>query len=199
MSGEELRKLRDEVGLNKEIPKKYEEPILLALSFYPELKPLKIRFKLTDKHPVPYGTTPTAGSFFRSPSKRIYDITLLEEAKGPEYYALFKNISPEAQIAVIGHELVHIIQYNSLSSFQLIKMMILYFFPFYKRKIERDADNGAIKHRLGKKLYEHAVYIRNIPGYLEKRPEINRYYLKPDEILQFIFQFKEFNKKINDA
>src|SRR4051794_22944838 len=105
MTSKEISILKKEVGLNKVIPSKYEKPILKALSAYPELKHIRIHFKLTSKHPVPYGTTPTFASLFRKAGKRIYYITILEEAQEPERSALFRNLPEEAQIAVIAHEL----------------------------------------------------------------------------------------------
>jgi hypothetical protein len=51
-----------------------------------------------------------------------------------------------------------------------------------RRKLERAADKGAIFHGCGKGLLQHAIYLRSIPGYTEKRPEIETDYLKPAEI-----------------
>jgi hypothetical protein len=168
---------------NKKIVKKYEEPILTALRSYPELKDVCIHFKLTKKHPMPYTTTPTFASMFKPAGKRIYVITLAEEASGPEEKALFRNLYPECQVAVIAHELVHVIQYNSMSVKELLKTIFSYPLPFKKRQLERDADKGAIEHGFGDHLYKHAQYIRSIPGYIQQRPEFNQYYLQPFEIL----------------
>lgn len=41
-----LTKLQSEFGTNKILPKGYEVQALLALSHYPELKDIKIKFKL---------------------------------------------------------------------------------------------------------------------------------------------------------
>ncbi|MCW3076695.1 MAG: hypothetical protein JWO32_1304 [Bacteroidetes bacterium] len=174
------------IKMNKVIPLQYEKPILTALAAYPELTSTHIHFKLTDKHPVPYGTTPTLGSLFKPPHKRIYYITLLEESQPPELAALFKNLSFEAQVAVIAHELVHVVQFNSCSAANLLKTMLMYPLPAFKKKLERGADTGAIEHGFGSALYSHAVHLRSIPGYEEKRPEINKYYLKPGEILELL-------------
>jgi hypothetical protein len=168
---------------NKKIIKKYEEPILTALRSYPELKDVCIHFKLVKKHPAPYSTSPSFRSLFASKDKRVYHIYLLEEASGPEEKALFKNLTFEGQVAVIAHELVHVIQFHSCSRAELIKTALQYPLPGKKREMERGADKGAIEHGFGKHLYEHAVYIRSIPGYIQKRPELNMYYLQPFEIL----------------
>jgi hypothetical protein len=174
--------IQNKWGMNKVIPDKYAKPILTALSHYPELNYARIYFKLTDQHPVPYGTTPTFLSLFRRPAKRIYYITLLEKSNSPEEAALYKNLPYEGQVAVIAHELMHVLQFNNCTVSELLKVMLLYPLPFFKKKIERGADVGAIQHGFGEQLYKHAVYLRSIHGYTRKRPDINKYYLKPDEI-----------------
>lgn len=186
MTRQEILDLKKQFGINKVIPAKYEIAILSALSAFPELKTTRIHFKLTNHHSVPYGTTPTFASLFKPAHKRIYYVTLLEEAKEPERGALFRNLPHEAQVAVIAHELTHVVQFNSQSVPVLLKTMLLYPVPFFKKIIERGADKGAIEHGYGRELYKHAVYLRNIPGYVEKRPAIDKYYLKPYEILEII-------------
>jgi hypothetical protein len=90
------------------------------------------------------------------------------------------------QAAVIAHELVHVLQFNARSRKEMLKLFLTYPFPSRKRKLERGADIGAINRGFGEGLYAHAIYIRSIPGYLQKRPDINKYYLKPDEILKLL-------------
>jgi hypothetical protein len=181
-----LEKLRSDFGRNKLIPPQYELPILLALSKFPELKTTRIVFMLRKKHPVPYGTTPSPASFFKPKDQRTYVITILEQAKKPTYDALFKNLPFRAQVGVIGHELTHVVQYNSMSVPQLLKNCLSAFLPPVRDKMEKGADLGAIQNGLGKELYALATYIRKIPGYVQKRKEINKYYLKPFEILKFL-------------
>jgi hypothetical protein len=177
--------------MNKVIPVRYEAPILKALSAYPDLERVHIHFKLTSKHPVPYGTTPAISSLFRPARKRVYYITLLEEAAPPEHEALFKNLTFDAQVAVIAHELVHVLQFNACSVAGLWKTMLMYPFSSFKKKLEREADAGAIDHGFGPELYAHAMYLRSIPGYIEKRPEIDKYYLKPSDILEYLGRYDD--------
>ena len=179
-----IERLRITAGFNKIIPREYEEPILFALSHYPELKYTKIHFKKTSNSSTPYGTMPSPNSFLRPASRRKYIVTLLEDAEYPVKDVLFKNLPFEAQVAVIAHELVHVIQFSKCSIPELFKISMLYLFPWFRKRIERGADIGAIDHGFGNNLYKHAMYIRSIPGYMEKRPEINKYYLRPEEILQ---------------
>jgi hypothetical protein len=188
-----LETLRNEFGTNKYIPKKYEREILLVLSHYPELKQTKISFLLAIKAAVPYGTKPTFASCFKPKSKREYTITFLEFADEPENSALMKNISPGMRMGVIAHELVHVLQYERCDPLSLLKTIALYLTP-YKKKIERNADKGAIKHGFGQELFLHAQYIRGIPGYVAKRPELATHYLQPHEIKYYMDHPEELGR-----
>jgi hypothetical protein len=179
----ELRKL---FGIKKDIPARYEEEILIALSHYPELKNEQIRFELSMASPVPYGTKPSLASVFLPKDQRIYTVTILERAEDPENEALIKNLDRKMRIGVFGHELGHVLQYSKRNSFSLLKTLALYLMDPYKRKLERAADQQAIKHGLGEELLRHAEYIRLIPEYIDKRPELNRDYLKPEEIAYYM-------------
>jgi hypothetical protein len=180
-----LDELRKQFGKNKYIPAKYEREILLTLSQYPELKETTINFMLALKASVPYGTKPTFASCFKPKAKREYTVTFLEFADEPENSALMKNLTPQMRTGVIAHELVHVIQYCNCNPLSLLRMLALYVTP-YKKKIERGADKGAIKHGFGEELLAHAQYLRKIPGYTEKRPELNTDYLQPREIRYYI-------------
>src|SRR5688572_12921825 len=134
-----------EPGKVKILPKKYKESILKALTYYPELENVRIYFKLVTRHNVPYSTQPAVASIFKPRNKRTYEILILEKAKEPMRSALLKNLPQEEQIAVIAHELVHVIQFHSCNVMQLIKTILTYPIPFIKKKLERGADKGAIE------------------------------------------------------
>jgi hypothetical protein len=115
----ELKKLQ-KFGYRKQIPKEYEKEILIALSRYPELKNVRIAFVLANHASVPYGTKPDMKSCVHFKSKRSYTVTILEDAQYPESAALFKNLTECMRIAVIAHELFHVVQYH-FGSFSLSK------------------------------------------------------------------------------
>jgi hypothetical protein len=189
-----LDTIREAVGNNKEIPQKYEAAILVALSHYPELKDTRIKFQIANHASVPYGTKPSMRTIFSSPEKRLYLITILEEAKDPMRQALLKNLPFDARVGVIGHELGHVVQYSKMGRLELINSLLSYMKPSFQRRIERAADLAAIVHGLGKQLLEHAVYIRSIPGYVQERESINKNYLKPKEIRQYLKSTDFFDK-----
>jgi hypothetical protein len=178
--------LKENFGINKKIPPEYEEIILKALSHYPELKHLHIDFVLSDNYPVPYGTKPVITSLMKHRTKREYRITLLDQAEPPMLHALFKNLPKAGKLAVLGHEIAHVAQYNTCSSATLLRLPLLMTIPAFLQQFERDADRLCIAHGFGAELYFHAVFIRNIPGYVKERKNLNRNYLKPNEILQVL-------------
>jgi hypothetical protein len=178
-----LAELKSEFGKNKTIPSQYEGSILRALSHYPELKETKIEFRLRTDHPVPYGTTPAVMSVLNPLAKRGYVISLLEKAQPPMEHVLFRNLPLEAQVAVIGHELGHVLQFETGKA-SVLRTIISYATPRTQRELERGADICCIEHGLGFELYTHAKFIRAIKGYLEERKEIDVNYLHPNEILE---------------
>lgn len=182
----DLDVLRKAFGNHKRIPVCYERVVLEALSHYPELVDVQVHVVLKNDHPVPYGTTPGFAGVLRSPASRIYTISILEEAEPPVERALFKHLNYEMQLGVIGHELVHVLQFMYCDRIELLKTLMLYLMPSFQKRIERGADIGAIEHGFGKELHKHAVYIRSIPGYVEQRKAIVENYLSPEEILEHI-------------
>jgi hypothetical protein len=176
--------LKKAFSTNKIIPAKYEAVILKALSCYPELKKIPIEFRLRQKHPVPYGTTPVLTNVIMPQSKRKYIVSLLEKAPPPTEQALFKNLPEEAQLGVLGHELGHVLQFSERGVPSMIKSALKSKNSSKIRHFEREADISAIEHGLGFELYTHARYIRAIPGYLEHRKDLDINYLHPHEILE---------------
>jgi hypothetical protein len=179
------RKISDGTA-NKKIPSQYAPAIRIALSHYPELANTHIEFRLVEKASAPYGTKPSFSSPLNPRNKRKYLISILENTDGPMGKVLMKNLPLNLQVGVIGHELAHVVQYNSKSGAGLVRLMALYVLPKYKRKIERAADICTVSHGLGGQLLEHAEYIRQVPGYVQERPEIDENYLLPDEIREYL-------------
>ena len=67
--------LKNTFGKNKTLPVHFEQQALLALSHFPELTNIKIKFKVKRKL-VPLATHPTVLSSFRKAAKRKYKITI---------------------------------------------------------------------------------------------------------------------------
>jgi len=171
---------------NKVIPSKYREVILEVLESYPELRDTYIRFCLKKHHTVPYGTTPDLSSVFRKAEKRSFTVTIQEEAKPPTEHVLFRNLTRDMQKGVLAHELIHVLQYQARSGTGLLKLICGMARKSMQRRIEKEADRGAVERGFGRELYEHAVHLRSVPGYVQLRPAIHRNYLEPEEILDYM-------------
>lgn len=185
---------------NKVIPPKYREVILEVLESYPELRDTRIRFCLKKKHPVPYGTIPDLSAVFRKPEKRSFTITILEEARPPTEQVLFRNLTRNMQKGVIAHELIHVLQFKACSRPGLLKTVLGMTRESVLRKLEREADRGAVERGYGSELHEHAVHLRSVPGYAQLRPAVHRVYLEPEEILDYMAALeKEGSSSVNGA
>ena len=105
-----------EFGNNKELPPGYELQALLALSHYPELKDIKIRF-IVDDVGIPLSSRPLWTSLLRSAKNRTYIVVIDNHLDGPRDVLLLQNQPFNAQVGIIGHELSHTVYYLDRSFF----------------------------------------------------------------------------------
>jgi len=182
-----LENLRKEFGMNKTIPTEIELECLTALSYYPELKNIKIIFQFGS--PVSTMVSrPKLKSILRSGNKREYQIIIRKPGiskNGLEWNELSFN----SLIGWIAHELGHIVHYSHKTSGGVLFTGVKYGFPGYRRRMERFTDNLVIQHDLGYALLEGTDYTIN---YSNAKPHYKnymmKYYLSPIEI----------NKSINE-
>jgi hypothetical protein len=102
----------DSLAHNKEIPAEFERPILTALSYFPELKDTHIIFRIKKAY-TPLTTKPDFTSVFKRKGHRTYVITISNETADTLTRLLFQNLSFEEQVGVMGHELSHVVDFNS--------------------------------------------------------------------------------------
>ncbi|MES2690974.1 MAG: hypothetical protein V4658_11265, partial [Bacteroidota bacterium] len=100
----DITELKKEYGMNKELPAGFEDQALQALTFFPELKKVHIRFFLK-KTKTPLASRPTLLSMFRKPENRHYVITISTRSKGILDSILLHNLSYNARVGVLSHEL----------------------------------------------------------------------------------------------
>ena len=98
-----LTLLQQEYGTNKTIPAQYKKQILIALSFFPELKNSRIEFRVLKTCKAPLTTVPSSSSIVKTPSNRNYIITIRNLQSKSLEPILFENLPYNAQIGVIGH------------------------------------------------------------------------------------------------
>lgn len=133
-------------------PDDYHEQILTALKFFPELKDVNIIFKVS-RAKFPLKSYPSFFSVFKFKRNRIYNIIISNSLEKGLEFLLLSNIPYEGQIGVLGHELSHIVDYEKMSSWELIVLGFKYFFfKGFRFSYEKSIDTITIQHDLGKEL-----------------------------------------------
>lgn len=182
--------LRKEYANNKQYPLQLEKQILIALSYYPELKNTSISFRIRPRHAIGLTRT-TWGGLLESPARRHYVITISDSTEPALAPILFGKQTFNAQVGMIGHELAHIVQYAEKSSIELLQYVISNISARYVDRFEYKADAICIAHGLGHQLLEWSQYIRKVmnteywrgPDYVHK-PKKRERYMNPPTILE---------------
>jgi predicted SprT family Zn-dependent metalloprotease len=187
--------LKTEFGQNKTIPKEFEKQILVALSFYSELRNTKIVFKVK-KSIVPLASRPTFWSVFKRRKNRTYKIMISSKTIGFLTPILLKNLSYNAQIGVLGHEIAHIAEYIHKNSWQIIGMGFGQLSGKYIDKFEYATDMRCIEHGLGYQLLAWSMQVREKLQLKEWKnvsaKSSSERYMNPDTIEKYIKESKKY-------
>jgi len=172
---------------NKTIPAIIEKNVLTALSFYPELIDTTIHFvfKQAIKSSV-MQAQPVFTSLLASRKQRAYRINISALFKLTHTAIPIHQLPDAIMIGWIGHELGHIMDYESRTNLDMVGFGLGYVFsPEYVKKVERIADTYAVNHGLGSYLIETKRFILDhaeLPqAYKDK---IARLYVSPEEITE---------------
>lgn len=134
LTQDNLASLRSRFRDNKVLAPKYEIQILIALSYFPELKDTKIKFRIKNST-TPLTTRPTLYSMFRSAKKRTYIITISEKSTKYLDTILLRNLNYNAQIGVLGHELCHVSDYLNKGFSKMWNVVVLSLKYFLKEQL----------------------------------------------------------------
>ena len=146
--------LRNLCGHRKKIPKVFELQTLLAISHYPDLYQVKIKFKCRKNAGLPISARPSFVDFIHSRKNRRYKIVMRNGSR----YVLNRNF--DQQVGLIGHELAHIQYYRHKSFLSLIKVGFRYVTSQkYRIKFELDTDLRTIQYGLGWQLRSASIYM----------------------------------------
>ena len=181
-------------GDNKKIPAEIEKNVLIALSFYPELKNTTIDFILKEniKSSV-MQAQPVFRTLLRKRENRRYRINISEHFKLIHSHMPILQIPDEVMIGWIGHELGHILDYEGKSNSQMISFGYHYYFhPTFVKQAEMIADSLAVERGMGNYIVATKRFILNhaeLPqAYKDK---ISRLYLSPDVIVEQVKKLEE--------
>ncbi len=176
---------------NKIIPSDYNDLIRLTLCYYPELKDTKIKFRIR-KRLAPLSARPALWGIFTS-KNRTYLITISNGTLEEFRPILLENLSLNAQIGVIGHELAHIAEYNSKKGFFFIQLALRHFNQKQIDRFEYDTDYRCIEHLLAYQLLawstEVRIKLKSSQWGGTKRPMKERY-MNPETIQNVIKTMK---------
>lgn len=145
--------LMNTYGKNKKLPCGFQIQSLLALSHYPQLKDIKIEFRLTDSKGSLYSQIDIK-SLLNPWKERTY-VVLIDTVKLVEYTrpTLLKNLPYNAQIGVLGHELAHTVSYLDKGGLQLAWIAFRYqTSKKYVIPFENATEERTIKFGLGFQL-----------------------------------------------
>ena len=177
-------------GKNKKILKEYELTSLIALSYFPELTDDHIKFKFSSINSTAR-TTLTFLSLFKKMNKQFM-IYINDDIQNTGM--LLCLLPFDAQVAVIAHELAHVVDFKNRNFSGMIRWGANYLFEKDIAKIEKDADKMVIEHGLGWQLYHWADFVLNHSAsnkhYLKIRKER---YLSPNEIKEYISKAYDSN------
>ena len=148
-------------GANKEIPEQFQKPILTALSHFPELKNVHIVFRIKKRYTC-LTTRPTLISVFKRKDHRTYFVTISDQTIDTLKRLMFENLTFEEQVGVIGHELSHVVDFNSKNFFQTIGCGIGHLSQKYLDRMEFNTDRICIMHGLGSYLLAYSRHVRNV-------------------------------------
>ena len=144
---------------NKQLPPGYEKETLEALSHFPELKQVAIKFRIK-KSFATLKTRPTFFSMFMPKGHRSYVITISNKTTTQLMPLMFEHLSQEARTGVIGHELSHVLDFSKKNDWQCLKLAAGHLSPRYLDHFEYNTDMICIQHGLGKDLEAWSSYIR---------------------------------------
>lgn len=184
----EVDSLIEIYGVNKTLIDEYSDVLIVALSYYPELKGTRIKFEYSNEK-----TTMAC-----RPSKLIFPRTyrvLINKSKNFDGI-LFDSIPYNAAIGIVGYELAHIVDYESVNFLGLIDRLLLYANkPHGKPCFERRIDLITINRGLGWQLYDWAKYAMYDNSIASEEYKLfkRETYLTPDEIKKYIAHYSMYN------
>ena len=144
----------------KKIPLAYKQEALSALSHFPELKNVPVKFRVKKSFGT-LKTRPAFWSMFMAKGHRGYVIVISNKTIPKLTPLTVENLPEYARIGVIGHELSHVVDFSKKTMWQSFKTAIGHLSKRYMDSLEYHTDQICIEHGLGKELETWSSYIRN--------------------------------------
>jgi hypothetical protein len=152
--------LLSHTNANKKLPEGYQQEALIALSYFPELENVPVKFRVK-KSFATLKTRPTFLSMFMPKGHRAYVITISNKTIEKLMPLIAENLPEDARVGIIGHELGHVVDFSKKSMWQSFKTAFAHLNKHYMDSLEFNTDKICIEHGLGKELEAWSSYIRN--------------------------------------
>jgi len=200
-AGKDINELKELYGHNKAYPAEFEEEILTALSFFPELKDHRIDFHLRKGY-APLSSRPTYGGLFRSAKKRKYKV-FISTGSGKMWDSIILKYAPfDAGVGVLGHELSHVLNFSQMSGLSLTWLGVSHVSKNYMNRFEFLTDSLCIEQGMGEYLLATSIYARKAfgapdPEELQVKGEKGNYkerYMSPSTIRLYMDESKKYGK-----
>jgi hypothetical protein len=179
---------------NKIIPKMILEEAKTALSYYPELREVRIEFKFKKSIKKSFmQAQPNKSNLFKGKNNRSYIIFISNRFLIEEEEFSLTDVPSEVLIGWLGHELGHVMDYRQKSAFDLIIFGIRYITSAnYIKKAERAADTYAVNAGMSEYILATKDFILNHSHLSDSYKErIARLYLSPEEIIVLVNKLEE--------
>lgn len=185
-------------GHNKVIPEQYRLPILTALSYFPELKDIHIVFRIKKQY-AGCTTKPDFPGIFKRKNHRTYIITISNETIDTLRPLLFENLNFEQRVGVMGHELSHVVDFNSKNFFQTVATGIAHISARFLDKMEFNTDRICIMHGLGEYLMAYSTHVRKVMSvhnwrgvdFVYKNAQKYERYMNPSTIRKYMDSMRQ--------
>lgn len=146
--------LRAAVGKNVSFKNKKDMELatLLAIAHYPELQDRKVKIIIRNVKGAPVEASFGVFNFIKPRRKKVYKIIIQENS-------FMERLSLNKQVAALGHEMAHFIQYERKKYFGTLFSLFQYVVSNkYRIKFEKRADEIAVNHLLGPQMLDFSFY-----------------------------------------
>jgi hypothetical protein len=144
--------------------------IISALSYYPELAHLHLRFSYKPIRQT-MNSRPSPINVFKKKANRRYTI-IVNNNLGKHKGLPFEELSFNIKVGWLGHELAHTCEYETMNTGKTLLFSLKYICSKkFVRKVERYTDFLTIKHGLAFPLYDGVDYLLESKDIDEKYSE----------------------------
>ena len=192
LTNKKIIDLKNNYGNKKLLPIGFEKQALIALSYFPELRDIKIQFRVKNKI-TPLATRPSVIGMFRKAQKRRYIVTISKNSISFLDSIILQNLNYNAQIGVLGHELGHVLDFSKKSIGGMYNVIFGHLSKKYTDRFEFNTDQICIDHGLGYQLLAWSANVRenlktiNWQGADNLLPSAkNERYMNPSTIISII-------------